>query len=69
MWGMSSCQWGLAQDKLSHLEKENGRLKDSMIDLQARSMRDNLVWGGIGEIQMKEINKPKVKLETLYALN
>lgn len=40
---------GLAQDKLSHLEKENGRLKDSMIDLQARSMRDNLVWGGIGD--------------------
>lgn len=40
---------GLAQDKIVHLEKENGKLKDNMLDLQSRSMRDNLVWGGIDD--------------------
>ncbi len=38
---------GFAHDKLLSLEKENKQLRDSVVDIQARSMRDNLVWGGI----------------------
>ena len=34
---------------MSRISDENKRIKESIIDLQARSMRDNLVFSGIPE--------------------
>ncbi len=34
---------------MTHLSEENKKIKETVIDLQARSMRDNLVFSGIPE--------------------
>ncbi len=36
-------------ENMTHLSEENKKIKETVIDLQARSMRDNLVFSGIPE--------------------
>ncbi len=36
-------------ENMTHLSEENKKIKENVIDLQARSMRDNLVFSGIPE--------------------
>lgn len=37
------------QKTIDNVERENKRLKEAMLDLQCRSMRDNLIFSGIPE--------------------
>ncbi|XP_046575597.1 uncharacterized protein LOC124283646 [Haliotis rubra] len=45
---------GIASDKISRLEDELARQRDIVLDLQSRSMRDNLLIVGVGEERRKK---------------
>ncbi len=47
-------------ENVTHLSEENKKIKETVIDLQARSMRDNLVFSGIPESAEED---PEVRLK------
>ncbi len=49
-------------ENMTHLSEENKKIKETVIDLQARSMRDNLVFSGIPESAEED---QKLRLKTL----
>ena len=59
-----------ATTKLEKLEKDNATLRDKIVDIQARSMRDNLLFFNIPE-QDKEITTEIIHnlLETKFQIN
>lgn len=42
--------------EINQLEEENEKIKQSMVDIQARSMRDNLIFTNIAETGTRETN-------------
>ncbi len=55
---------GSAHDKITAMEKENAKLKDSVVYLQSQSMRNNLIFGNIPESQSEKPDQTEVKLRT-----
>ncbi len=50
-------------ENMTHLSEENKKIKETVIDLQARSMRDNLVFSGIPESAEED---PEATVKKLY---
>ncbi|KAL0165957.1 hypothetical protein M9458_037801, partial [Cirrhinus mrigala] len=48
-------------ENVTHLSEENKKIKETVIDLQARSMRDNLVFSGIPESAAEATVKTFIK--------
>lgn len=53
---------GLAQDKIQELESANEKLKSSLTDIEAQSMRNKLVFGGLEEDENESPTRTEAKL-------
>ena len=53
---------GLMQDKLTQMEKERDKLKDQVTYLQSQSMRNNLIFCGIPDVQNEKPEETESKL-------
>ena len=56
---------GETQDRMTELENENSKLKDTILNLKSDSLRDTLIFGGLPEEQDETEQKMNTKLKTL----